>query len=161
MAEFFKASELLEFAIQIEKNGEVFYLKVSKNISSYEIRETFLYLAEEEINHRKLYEELLKTVEDYQPKEIYPDEYFKYLRAYADQHIFVKKEEIEEKASKVKSEIEAIDIGIGFEKDSILFYLEMRNLVSDREKAVIDKIIEEERKHYNKLVEVKKILSEG
>ncbi len=161
MSVFFKASELVEFAIQIEKNGEAFYLAVSKKTESQEIKETFIYLAQEEVMHRKTYEELLKTVENYQPKEIYPEEYFLYLKAYADQHIFVKNNEIEEKASKVKSNVEAIDIALGFEKDSILFYLEMRNFVSDSEKPIIDKIIEEERKHYVKLTEVKKVISEN
>ncbi|MFN3966259.1 MAG: ferritin-like domain-containing protein [Endomicrobiia bacterium] len=161
MVYFFKASELVEFAIQIEKNGEAFYLAVSKKTKSQEIKEAFIYLAQEEVRHRKIYEGLLKTVENYQPREIYPEEYFQYLRAYADQHIFVKNNEIEEKASKVKSDIEAIDIALGFEKDSILFYIEMRNFVPDNEKPIIDKIIEEEHRHYTKLTEVKKIIGEN
>lgn len=156
MAEFFKASELLEFAIQIEKNGELYYRTAEKKVSEKKVKDIFLYAAGEEVKHRQIYEGLLKTAEDYQPPEAYPEEYFQYLRFYAGEHIFVKKEAVEQKALGVKSDVEAIDLAIGFEKDSILFYLEMKNLVPEAEKKIIDKIIEEEHRHYNKLVEMKK-----
>lgn len=53
---------------------------------------------------------------------------------------------------------EAIDVGLVAEIESILYYLEMRNFVPDNEKSIIDKIIEEERGHYTKLSEIKKII---
>jgi len=158
MAEFFKANELLEFAVQSEKNGESFYRAGAKKTKNDKVKDIFLYLAEEEVKHRKTYEELLKSVESYEPKEMFPEEYFQYLRSYADQHIFVKKEDIEQKVLKTNSDTEAIDLALGFEKDSILYYLEMKNFVPDSEKSIIDKITEEERRHYNKLTEIKKVI---
>lgn len=156
MAEYFKASELLEFAIQIEKNGEIFYRAAAKKSGSDKVRNMFLYLAEEEVKHRNTYKALLKSTEDYQPPEIYPGEYFRYLQAYADQHIFVNKEVIEKKAEMTKSDIEAIDLAMGFEKDSILYYLEMIDHVPENEKNIIDRIVKEEHSHYLKLTELEK-----
>lgn len=158
MSEFFKASELLEFAIQIEKNGETFYRAAAKKSRNDKIGKVFLNLADEEVKHRDIYNELLKSAESYQPPESYPGEYFLYLQAYADQHIFVDKGDIEKKAEMTKSDIEAIDLAIGFEKDSILYYLEMIDHVPENEKHIIDKVIKEERNHYLKLTEVKKEL---
>jgi rubrerythrin len=158
MAEFFKASELLEFAIQIEKNGETYYRAAALRPEEKSIKDMFVYLAGEEVKHRELYGKMLKTAADYEPGELYPEEYFNYLRAYADNHIFVKKEEIERKAAAAKSTKEAIEIAIGFEKDSILYYLEMKNLVSEHDRTVVEKIIDEEHKHYTKLTEIGKTL---
>jgi rubrerythrin len=158
MAEFLKANELLEFAVQIEKNGEAYYRAAANKTKNSKLKDIFMYLAEQEVEHKNIYEKMLKSVESYEPKEMYPEEYFQYLRAYADNHIFVKKEEIEKKAVEAKSDVEAIGLALGFEKDSILYYLEIKNFVPDGEKNIVDKIIEEEHKHYNKLTEIKKII---
>jgi len=158
MAEFFKASELVEFAVQIENNGETFYRAAAKKTKKDNVKNILLYLADEEVKHAKAYKEMLKSVETYKPAEVYTEEYFRYLRAYADQHIFVKKTDIEEKAESRRGYKEAIDVGLVAEIESILYYLEMRNFVPDNEKSIIDKIIEEERSHYTKLSEIKKII---
>ena len=158
MAEKFRANELLECAVQIEKNGEAFYRAAAGSVKDAKVKELFGMLADEEVKHAETYSDMLKSVETYEPKEVYPDEYFAYLKAYADEHIFVKKEEVEKKASAVKSDVAAIDMAIGAEKDSILYYLEMKNFVPAAEKPVIDKVIEEERRHYNRLTGVKNSL---
>jgi len=62
-------------------------------------------------------------------------------------------------ARKVSSDIEAIQIALGAEKDSILFYSEMRDLVRMPDRDVVSKIIEEERSHLRQLSDLKKDLS--
>lgn len=158
MAEFFKAGELVEFAVQIENNGETFYRAAAKKSKKDNVKEVLMYLADGEVKHARIYKDLLKSVETYKPAEVYTEEYFQYLRAYADQHIFVKKTDIEKKAAQLKSDKETIDVGLGAERDSILYYLEMRNFVPDNEKSIVEKIIDEERRHYTKLSEIKKII---
>jgi rubrerythrin len=62
-------------------------------------------------------------------------------------------------ARKVSSDVEAIQIALGAEKDSILFYSEMRDLVRMPDRDVVSKIIEEERSHLRQLSDLKKDLS--
>lgn len=156
MANIFGASEIFEFALRIEENGEAFYRAVSKKIRQKEIKELFGYLADEEVKHRKIFEKMLSEIEKYEPPESYPGEYFAYLRAYADEKIFTKEKKGTLMAKKVKTKKEALDFAISIELESILYYLEAKNLVPEYQRATVDKIISEERKHYIKLYQAKK-----
>ncbi|GAF82729.1 unnamed protein product, partial [marine sediment metagenome] len=64
-----------------------------------------------------------------------------------------------EMAEKAASSAEAIQIALGAEKDSILYYSEMRNLVRERDREMVDRIIEEEKSHLRQLSDLKKKLA--
>jgi len=153
----FKASELYQLAIRIEENGEKFYRKMAEKLENANMKKVFTYLADEEVKHKKTFEDMVSKVEKYEPPESYPGEYFAYLRAYADNIIF-SQEKLEEEMSKIKGAISAIDFAIQRELDSILYYLEMKNLVPESERNLIDGIIEEERRHFVKLSGLKKAM---
>ena len=55
------------------------------------------------------------------------------------------------------NENEVLDIGIEFEKETILFYLEIKseNKLSPKEDKVLQKVIDEERSHWQKLISLK------
>jgi len=156
MSNIFSPSEVIQLGIQIEKNGRDFYLGVAKLAKSEKIRKVLNYLAEEEEKHIKVFNDILSGIEKYEPQEAYPDEYFAYLRALSDGYVFTKKKKGEEIAAKVKDEKEAVDVGINAEKDSILFYEEMKKFILKDTYGTIDKLIEEEKKHLSKLYELKK-----
>ena len=59
-----------------------------------------------------------------------------YLEALAGENIFKKEADFKKVAKQVKSDSEAIDLGIGFEKDSIIFYTEIKNFVPGKTKIV-------------------------
>lgn len=158
MAKFFEASEILEFAIRIEENGETFYRTMAKNLSGKDLKEAFNYLADEEVKHRMIFKDMVSRLENYEPAQSFPAEYFVYLRAYADEHIFTKDKLKQIMENKIKTALEAIDFALGAEVDSILYYLEAKNLVPEYQRKEIDKIVEEERRHYLKLTDVKKKL---
>ncbi len=155
MAILFGASEVLEFAMKIEENGEIFYRETAKKMETKEIKETFNYLADEEVRHKQRFKEMLSSVEKYAPPESYPGEYFAYLRAYADEHIFSKEKTAEIAAKEMKSAKEAVKFALSIENDSILYYLETRNLVPEPQRGAIDRIVEEERRHYLRLHNLK------
>lgn len=75
-----------------------------------------------------------------------------------DSHIFTNTKEAQEKAEKPSDEIEALDIGIQAEKDSILFYAEMQNLVRESDRQTVYKIINEEKAHLRQLSELRAII---
>ncbi|MCM8762801.1 MAG: ferritin family protein [Candidatus Omnitrophica bacterium] len=154
----FSTSEIFQFAIRIEENGEKFYRLMTDKFKDDKIKDTFNFLADEEVKHRKIFEKFLSKIESYEPVESFPEEYFQYLRSYADERIFTKEDIAYLAGGKVDNEKQVLQFAIDREIDSILYYLEAKNLVSDDKKKEIDKIIDEERHHYLKLLEIKKTL---
>ena len=63
-----------------------------------------------------------------------------------------------ETATKVGNDIEAMELAIGAEKDSILFYYGMNELMPQRAQSMVSKIISEEKSHLRQLAELKKKL---
>jgi len=63
-------------------------------------------------------------------------------------------------SANVKTPLDAISYGIGFEKDSIIFFNEIMNYTVDARKDVIKKLIEEEKQHIVYLVRLKEKISE-
>lgn len=156
MVKIFAAAEIVQLAIRIEENGEEFYRLMAQKTRDKNIKDIFSYLADQEIKHGQTFRELLSRVEHYEPAESYPGEYFSYLRAYADEHIFTQEKKGRLVARKIKSAKEGVKFALGIERDSILYYLEAKNLVPEGQKETIGKIVEEERRHYLTLTEVKK-----
>ena len=155
MSNIFNASEIYQFAIRIEENGEKFYRKMAKKLDEPKIKELFTFIADEEIQHKKIFENMLSKIESYEPPESYPGEYFEYLRAYVDNVLF-SINKFDEDVEKIHNALEAIQFAIDKELDSVLYYQEMRNVVLAHQKELIKNIIEEERKHVVKLSEIKR-----
>ena len=152
----FNATEIYQFAIRIEENGEKFYRDMSQTMEDRKVKNLFTYLADEEAKHKKIFEEMVSKIEKYEPLESYPSEYFAYLRAYADNTIF-EKERLDKEMAKLKDIISALEFGIRRELDSILYFQEMKNFVPEQQHSLIDRIIEEERSHFLDLSGIKKL----
>ncbi len=143
----FEPSEVFQFAIKIEENGEKFYRKMAEKFNDPKVQELFSYLADEEIKHKRIYEGMVEGIEKYEPFESYPGEYFEYLRAYADKIIFDAKA-FDEQQKKITDLMTAINVAMDNEVASILYYHEIKNLVPKNQRGSIDKIMEEERRHF-------------
>lgn len=151
MGNIFSGSEIVEMAVQIEKNGRDFYNRAAGLSKNKDAKELFKYLASQEERHIKVFEGILSAVKKYEPVEAYTDEYFSYIKALSEGHIFTKEKKNDEIAMVVKDEKNAIELGIGFEKDSILFYHEMKNFVPEAERSIIENLLKEEQRHLKKL----------
>ena len=158
MGNIFAGSEIIEIGIQIEKNGKDFYTTLVKKSKDKKAKKIFDYLAAEEYKHIAIFQDLLETVRKYEPSEAYPGEYFDYMNALASEHMCTKQNQGELAAKKTGNDKEAVDIGIGFEKESILFYEGMKKVVPETDQTVVNALIEQEQTHLNKLNELKKIL---
>lgn len=146
----FEPSEIFQLAIRIEENGERFYRRMAEKLDDKKVKELFSALADEEIKHRLTYEGMVSNIERYEPFESFPGEYFAYLRAYADNHIFTK-EKLNEEMESITDAASALKFAIDRELDSILYYQEVKKLVPEKQRNVIDKIIDEERRHFTTL----------
>ncbi|HAZ10083.1 MAG: hypothetical protein A2047_02685 [Omnitrophica bacterium GWA2_41_15] len=151
MGNIFSGSEIVEMAVEIEKNGRDFYNKVSESLKDENIGRIFKYLAGQEEKHVKVFKNMLSTVKKYEPSEAYTDEYFSYMKALSEEHVFTKKNKGKVIADTVKDGRKAVELGLGFERDSILFYHEMKNFVLESEHNIINGLIKEEQMHLKKL----------
>lgn len=158
MVNIFSGSEIVELGIQIEKNGRDFYNGLVKQTKNQEAEGVFKYLAEEEEKHIEVFGKILDSVHKYEPPESYPGEYFAYMNALARDYIFTQKDKGKEIAKKTKSDREAIDLGIRFEKDSILFYQGMKKVVPEYDHRVVDELIAQEQSHLRQLSDLKEDL---
>lgn len=71
-------------------------------------------------------------------------------------NIIFTNEVLDKEISRVKDTPSAINFGIQRELDSILYYHEIKNFVPKSQHKLIDKIIDEERKHFSKLTRLRK-----
>ncbi|MDH5720440.1 MAG: ferritin family protein [Spirochaetia bacterium] len=147
----YSADEIFQFAIRIEENGRKFYLEMAEKFKSNEkIHALFQELSKQEVEHAIAFETILKSFQDYFSSGSYPEEYFTYLRAYANNSIF-SEEILKEEKAKISDLKSAFDFAIRRELESISYYNELKNLVSPEDKDKIEQIIEEERKHFLRL----------
>ncbi|RJP44094.1 MAG: rubrerythrin [Desulfobacteraceae bacterium] len=145
MAYDFTAKEIFEMAKQIERNGVAFYQKAAKSVSDASEKDMLLELAKMEEDHEATF---IKMEAQLKGQETAPtvfdpeDESVQYLKSLADTRVFFEKE-ID--LSSMKSILKA---AITAEKDSIVFYLGMKELVPETlGKDRIDGIIKEEMSH--------------
>ncbi|MCX5702055.1 MAG: ferritin family protein [Candidatus Omnitrophica bacterium] len=158
MGNIFAGSEVVELGIQIEKNGLDFYSTLAKQTKNEFARGLFQYLAGEEEKHIKAFQGILDKKEKYEPQGLDADDYFSYMNALAEEYVFTKENKGKEIAKKIKSDKEAAGIGIGFEKDSIIFYEGIKKVVPEFDYKILDELIIQEQNHLRQLNELKKKL---
>jgi rubrerythrin len=141
----FTADDVFEMAEQLERNGAKFYRTAAENVSDPKSKELLIELAVMEDKHLKTFASLKadlteaeKTTTFFDPE----DESALYLRALADTRVFFEKE-ID--VSSMKAILKAAILA---EKDSIVFYLGMKDFVPNQlGKNRLDTIIREEMEH--------------
>lgn len=159
MGNLFAGSEIVELGIQIEINGRDFYNTLAKQPKRASTRELFGFLAREEGKHIAVFQRILDSVHKYEPPEAYPGEYFAYLNALAGQYVFTQKNKGKVIAENIASEKEAVNMGIGFEKDSIVFYDGMKKIILESDREVVERLIEQEQDHLLKLLDLTRNLT--
>ncbi|MCX7910829.1 MAG: ferritin family protein [Endomicrobia bacterium] len=151
-------SEVYQIAIKIEENGVKFYSSWAKKTKDKNLKDILSALSYAEVEHKKIFEKMLKEIENYEPKEAFPEEYFQYLRAYADGIVF-KIKEMSKEAKKINSIVKALEFAIEREKDSISYYQEVKNILPQTQHSELEKIINEERKHFLDLTHIRDSVS--
>lgn len=152
MATFFSAADVAEAAINIEKMGQVFYTKAAENAANDDARSFFEGFVVEEQKHQKIFEDLQQRLGGVElPAWSSAEEYMEYLKALVENHGIFTSELSEKEMAASKDLSEAIRKAMSFEKDSILFFMEMKELVPDSEKGLIQECIDEERSHLRML----------
>jgi len=141
----FNADEIFEIAEQIERNGAKFYRTAANNIPDSNKKKLLIDLAEMEDEHEQTFKNMRKELtEDEKILTTFDPngESEGYLRALADTRVFY------EKKINTTSFKEILTSAIAAEKDSIVFYIGMKDVVpAHLGKEKLDGIIKEEMSH--------------
>ncbi len=159
--ENFNDAEALKIAVNMEEEGLAFYSTLAKSVKDAKVKEVFSKLANEEKDHldnfKKAYNELTASQPSAQGCEDYEvDEYIKHL---VETGVFTQKEEARRLSAEIKTDIDALRVGIQAEKDAILYYSEAaRNTRNEKGKKAFDFLVSEEKKHLKLLADMLKVL---
>ena len=153
-----KPDEIINFGMEIEINGFKFYQAMAEKVTVPEVRKLFRFLADEEEKHYKTFDKMLQELISYAPPEYYMDDIVAYVWSLADNHVLTGKADPGDYVEKVKTPLDAIEMALGFEKDTLLFFIALKKILFDDGKKIIDFLIEEENAHVKKLLDLKRQL---
>jgi len=141
----FSADDIFEIAEQLERNGAKFYRTAAGAVGDARAKEMLLKLAAMEDDHEKTFSQMRSQLKAQEKEKTVFDpenEAVLYLRALADTRVFFEKQ-IDTSSMKA-----IIKDAISAEKDSIVFYLGMREAVPEAlGRSRLDDVIKEEMGH--------------
>lgn len=158
----FNADEIFKIAEKIERNGAAFYKKAADRAKDNDAAKILKDLAQQEEAHEKIFSLIHSELPPSASKPVSFDpnnEVEEYLGTVADGYVFDLNKNPIDLISGSESPSDVLKVAIGLEKDSVVFYAGIRDLVLKNAGAEkIDAIIREELKHITILSrELKKI----
>lgn len=151
----YTAKDVIEMAIQAKERGAELYLALARNSENYHVGRLFTELAKDEHRHKMQLEKWLTDLGEEKREEAYPGERSLYLKALVDSNTFSCDETKKQVLERTISEEEALQAGINFEKDFMLFLHDLKRHVRTGEEEVIDRLIDEEIKHLGEMFHLK------
>lgn len=150
MSIYFNADEIFQMAEQIERNGALFYRRAAAGATEA-AGKLLLQLAIQEEEHEKAFVRMHASLTDPERKAPVFDrdeQASAYLRAWANGHVFDVRIDPAQKLTGKETIEDILKMALGLEKDSIVFYLGMKEAVPEKSgRSGVDKIIKEEMAH--------------
>lgn len=150
MAIKFNADEIFEMAIQAESNAYKMYSDLAKKHVDPEVSAELMKMAEMEKSHENIFIKMRKELpEDMRTATFDPNEDATlYLQTIADAEVGEGSPEIAKSMTGRESFEDVLKMAIGLEKQAILFYLGIRDMVPERlGKDKVEHVIKEEQSH--------------
>ena len=154
MSSDFSGGDLINIAIDIERRGIMFYDIMAKSTDNEDAKTVFEELVEMERDHMTVFEDMLGEAGDHRTQA-----HSEYLQSLLDEAVFTDDLITSEMATQADSDIKALELAITAEKDSLLFYYELRDILPGQSLPAINRIIAEEKSHLQQLVDIKKRLA--
>ena len=151
----FNADEIFAIAEQIERNADKFYRRAAEGFEDAAGRKLLLDLADMEVEHVRIFADMRRDFSEHggwiEISDPY-DEVVPYLRAIADGLVFDVRVDPSERITGKETPEEILRMALELEKDSVVFYQGIREIVPERlGKGRIEAIIKEEMKHITQL----------
>jgi len=151
MSIMFNADEVFEMAEQIERNGAQFYREAAAKTSDRQVKEMFLRMAGMEDGHLRTFQQMRKSLSNQEKGGTTFDpegEASLYLQAMADDRGFEGMKGRHLKLTGKESTRELLEIAIDAERNSILYYVGLKEMVpTEAGRDKVQAIISEEVRH--------------
>ena len=143
--------EIIEIAVRLEERGETFYTAAAEKASAADVQTLFEELAVQEQYHRRAFQQMGRGVVELVLSPEQWDEFQAYTGALLRQSLFDKPKGALSQTVGAMNKQEALLAALGFEKETLLFFHELRNVVKGPAQQTVDRIVEEERQHIQRL----------
>lgn len=145
----FRIKDIINIAVQIEKNGEDSYRQASDHVTDPEVRDMLLWMAEEEKKHREWFESFEDNTEIAPEHEELEAMGRSLLQDMIANETFSLNQD---RLNNTDTLSELFTQSKAFEEDTILFYEFLKGLMDDPEANTrMNLIIAEEKKHSERL----------
>ena len=142
----YNITEVLEMAVQTEKLGFQFYTSMAEKFKDdTELVKLFTTLASKEKTHEKTFSKLKDMVAKSGAEPVEWGEVTNYMRAFVESEFFLGKGKSLPSMDHLRTAKDAVKFALGFEKETLLYFMELRKIV--KEKEVVDEVINEEKSH--------------
>ena len=143
--------EIIEIAMRLEETGEAFYNAAAEKTTDAEVKTLFEELAIQEQYHRRAFQQMGRGVVEMALSPEQWDQFQAYTGALLQQSFFDRPEGALSQAIEAADEQDALQAALAFEKETLLFFHELRGVVKGPARQTMDRIIEEERQHIQRL----------
>lgn len=151
MTTTYTSKDIIKMAVQAKERGTELYLALARNSENFHVGQLFTELAKDEHRHKMELEKWMDELSSDKREEAYPGERSLYLKALVDASTFTCDASKKQALETTISEEEALQAGITFEKDFMLFLHDLKQHVSPEGETTIDSLIDDEIKHLKKM----------
>lgn len=160
-ATLFRASEILDMALRIERLGIAFYSACRERMEAPELKEALSWLIEQEKAHVDVFSAMKAGLDDFRLPESFRGEYEGHLAAYVEDRVFSGPEQARKEARRLPDGRAVADWAVKFERKSIAFYRMIKDHVRSSEGDTIEGVIREEQRHIERLNDLRRKLGDG
>jgi rubrerythrin len=143
--------EIIEIAARLEESGAAFYNAAAENAATPGIKTLFEDLAVQEQYHRRAFLQMGRDIVELSLSPEQWDQFQAYTDALLQQSFFGKPEGALSQAVEAMDEMVALQAALDFENDTLRFFRELRGVVGGSHEPTVDRIIQEEQRHIERL----------
>jgi rubrerythrin len=143
--------EIIEIAMRLEENGEAFYNSAAEKATTPDVKALFEDLAVQEQYHRRAFQQMRRDAMEWALTEEQWDQFQAYTDALLQQSFFAKPQAALNLAAKAEDESSALQAALDFEKEAMLFFYGLQDVVKGTDKQVVERIVQEEKQHIARL----------
>jgi rubrerythrin len=143
--------EIIEIAMRLEESGETFYNQAAENATTADVKALFEDLALQEQYHRRAFQQMGRDLVELVLSPEQWDEFQAYTGALLQNSFFAQPESALNQAAQATDARGALQAALAFEKEAILFFQELQNAVRGPGKETVQRILEEEKEHVQRL----------
>ncbi len=145
----FTIADILDVAVQLEKNGSKVYRQAMEQVSDPDLMSMLQWLAEEEEAHIRWFQEMRQLTKGVHTNPDLEELGRRMLRDAVGESAF----SLQDKDIPAMEQVrELVDTALEFERDTVLFYEMIASVVEKEETRLqLNQVIEEEKQHVRKL----------